>query len=114
MESRNARIAENEALFRAINERMTAWPERRAAPATEKLGFYCECGDPTCFERICLTGPEYELVREDPGHFAVVAGHVFPEAERVVEEHEGYVVVQKNEDVRGLVERADPRRGPDS
>ena len=52
---------------------------------------------------------EYEKVRADPMHFALVSGHECPEAERVVEEYEGYVVIEKHEDVRRVVERTDPR-----
>ena len=40
----------------------------------------------------------------------IARGHEFLEAEDVVEEREGYVVVQKHEDVRALVERVDLRR----
>jgi hypothetical protein len=71
---RVARIAENQAIFRVVNERVTAWPERRAVPATEKLSFYCECADPHCFDRVYLTAPEYEAIRADSSRFAVVPG----------------------------------------
>ena len=98
-------------MFRMVNERVTAWPERQAAPATEKLMFYCECGDPKCFQRVYLTATEYEAIRKDSTRFAVVAGHVFPEAERVVADPDGYEVVEKNDDLRGLLERIDPRKG---
>ena len=57
-----------------------------------------------------LTGPEYEAVRADSARFVVAPGHVFPSAERVVEEHEGYQIVQKDEDVRHIVEQLDPRK----
>jgi hypothetical protein len=108
---RTVRIAKNQAMFRVVNERVTAWPERQAAPATEKLMFYCECADQKCFERVYLTPPEYEAIRADSTRFAVADGHVFPEAERVVAKPDGYEVVEKNEDLRGLLERIDPRKG---
>jgi hypothetical protein len=108
---RVARIAENQAIFRVVNERVTAWPERRAVPATEKLSFYCECADPHCFDRVYLTAPEYEAIRADSSRFAVVPGHVYPEAETVVEEADGYDVVEKIKHVRGITERTDPRKG---
>jgi hypothetical protein len=57
-----------------------------------------------------LTRAEYESVRSEPARFAVLPGHVFSEAERVIEEHDGYLIVEKNEDVRGIVEETDPRR----
>jgi len=103
------RIAENQATFRLINERVTAWPERQAAPAAEKLMFYCECADPSCYDRVYLTAAEYEAIRADSTRFAVVAGHVFPEAESVVAEPDGYEIVEKNEDLRGILGRIDPR-----
>jgi hypothetical protein len=108
---REAQIAHNQAVFRIINERVTAWPERQAAPATEKLMFYCECGDEHCYERVYLTAEEYEAIRADSSRFAVVNGHVFPEAEDVVAEPNGYEVVEKHEDLDGITERLDPRKG---
>jgi hypothetical protein len=108
---RTARIARNQAMFRVVNERITAWPERKAAPATEKLMFYCECAGEKCFDRVYLTAAEYEGIRSDSTRFAVVIGHVYPEAEHVVAAPDGYDVVEKNEDLRGLLERIDPRKG---
>jgi hypothetical protein len=107
---RTRRIAKNQALFRTINEAVMVWPERRAAPATEKQMFYCECGDAKCFERVHLTRPEYEAIRADSARFAVVPGHVFPNAEYVVEAHRDYAVVEMVEDARGILEQTDPRR----
>ena len=66
----------------------------------------CECGNPDCDGRIWLTRAEYESVRVDEMRFAVLVGHVFPETERVLSEHDGrYLVVEKIEDVRGIVEQ---------
>lgn len=109
MGSRNARIANNQSLSRAINERLAEWQERQAAP-TEKHMFFCECGEETCRERVCLTLEEYEAVRASPVRFAVVPGHSFPEAEQIVGRFVDYLVVEKYDDVRVIVERTDPRR----
>src|SRR3712207_9237076 len=98
-------------MFRMVNEEITGWPERQAAPARDKLMFYCECGDPKCFERVHLTPQEYEEIRADSSCFAVVEGHVFPEAEDVVAELDGYDVVEKHKDLRGILESRDPRKG---
>jgi hypothetical protein len=106
-------IAQNQAIFRIVNERITAWPERQAAPAAEKLMFYCECADANCFDRVYLTAREYEAIRADSTRFAVLAGHVFPEAERVVAEPDGYQVVEKYEALRGVLEAIDPRKAGD-
>jgi hypothetical protein len=106
-------LAQNQSVFRFVNERVTAWPERQAAPATEKLMFYCECGDDHCWERVYLTAEEYEAIRADSSRFAVVEGHVFPEVEDVVAEPNGYGVVEKHENVHDITERMDPRKGAD-
>jgi hypothetical protein len=55
---------------------------------------------------VCLSIPEYVAVRENPMRFAVLAEHVFPGLERIVEEHEGYVVVEKHERFRHVVDQA--------
>jgi hypothetical protein len=108
---RQVRIARNQAMFRMVNERITAWPERQARPAPERLMFYCECADPKCFDRVYLTAREYEAIRADSSRFAVVEGHVFPEAEDVVDHPEGYDIVEKHANLRRVLEWTDPRRG---
>src|SRR3954451_7656656 len=111
MPTPNERIAEVEVLFRAGNERMMEWTENRErAAGGEQLVFFCECGRRGCKAQVRLTGAQYEGVRADARRFVIAFGHEFREAEDVVEEHEGYVVVQKHEDVRALVERMDLRR----
>lgn len=105
MTSRVERIAENEVAFREGNERMHAWPERTEASSTKRFMFLCECGNPDCGGRMWLTNAEYEGVRADEMRFAVLVGHVVPDAERVLKEHEGYLVVEKNADVRAIVEQ---------
>jgi hypothetical protein len=107
---RMERIAENEAAFRAANDRIRAWPENEEASATQGILFLCECGDSQCFDRVTLSRSEYEAVRADSAHFALLPGHEVPEAERVVEVHDGFVVVEKSDDVRDIVEDTDPRR----
>jgi len=108
---RTADIAQEQAMFRMVNERVAAWPELQALPADMTIMRYCECADPRCFERIYLTAKEYEGIRGDSTRFAVVIGHVFPEAEHIVAAPDGYDVVEKNEDLRGLLEGIDPRKG---
>jgi hypothetical protein len=105
MSSRVDRIALNEAAFREANERMHAWEERHDAPPTDRYMCLCECGDPECDGRLWLTSAEYEALRRDEMRFAVLVGHVFPEAETVLSEHDGrYLIVEKNEEVRAVVE----------
>jgi hypothetical protein len=108
------RLAEVEILFRAGNARMTAWPENEErAQRGETLLVLCECARLRCRKWIPVAGPEYEAVPAEPMLFMVAPGHDFPESERVIEERDGYVIVQKNEGVRVLVELMDLRRSED-
>lgn len=89
------RLAHNEELFRAVNEEMSD-----AHPAAGVLTAYvCECADRACTERVRLSGEEYRAVRAAPDRFVVAPGHTVPELERVVERHDGYDVVEKDERV---------------
>jgi hypothetical protein len=91
---RGERAARNEALFRRVNERVEE-VNKAFESILEDADFFCECADIDCMEKIGMTLPEYEKLRDVSTHFAVKPGHVVPEAERVVEERPGYVVVEK-------------------
>jgi hypothetical protein len=108
VDERSARLAQNEATFRAGNELI----EKAAGGGGEvPVPYLCECGDETCFERVTLTVAEYEAVRSDPARFFVVPGHEdLTAGEVVVESFPSYAVVEKGGEERELVERSDPRR----
>jgi hypothetical protein len=106
-DERARRLALNESAFRVANERVNGWPERREA--SEPAPYYCECSDLECREQVMLDLGEYEQLRADPQHFAVVPGHEVPDVETVVESTQRYAVVQKAPDVAALMERTDPR-----
>jgi hypothetical protein len=105
--SREERLAENETLFRAANERMRDWEERDRDEATEL--YFCECADTECNDKVRLRGPDYERVRSDSSHFLVVPGHEVPGVETVIESHEEWVVIRKDPEVREIAEETDPR-----
>jgi hypothetical protein len=109
---REQRIAKNEANFRAINDRLEQGL-RQVQHNPDLLTFICECGHQTCNEHIQLSLREYEHVRRDSRHFAVVPGHTFPAVERVLSSHDGYEVVEKFGQSTRLVDEAD-RRAPGS
>jgi hypothetical protein len=108
MDSRSVRLAQNEGVFRAGNE---AIDSNRAAVGREAPRAYlCECGDAACFDRVSLTGGEYEAIRAHPARFFVAPGHEnLSAAEIVVEETVRYPVVEKQADARKVVESTDPR-----
>lgn len=109
---RTRRLAENEALFREVNESIEV--AALSLTITETDGFLyeflCECSDTSCGGKVRMTCGEYEHVRGNGTWFAVVPHHNLPEIEDVVEEHEGYWVVQKRGETGEHVAVLDPRR----
>ena len=110
MDQRSARLAANEAVFRAGNERI----EAMLGDKDGTTAYMCECGDPHCFEMIDLTNEEYEQIRSHPARFFVVSGHEdLTAGEAVVEQASGFTVVEKRGATeREIVERSDPRAAP--
>ena len=110
---RGERMAKNEALFRAVNERVKdvsrPFEEVVENLAAAPVNFVCECGLDGCLDMIPLTVTEYEAVRAHPARFAIVPGHEVPSIERVVSEHDGYAVVEKHADEAGIALATDPR-----
>ena len=91
MDLRAQRAAENERVFRRINERV-----EELTPDGDPLTLVCECADVVCVERIPgVPADEYEEVRSHGDRFFVLPGHERLDVERVVEEREGYLVVSK-------------------
>ena len=104
--NREQRIVENEILFRSVNEWIDELSDNWGGVAIE---FMCECGDPSCTQVLSLRPGEYEQLRSNPLWFAVLPGHQIEDVERVIMEHERYLIVAK---VGEAVERAvgsDPR-----
>jgi hypothetical protein len=111
MESREARIGLNEAVFREVNERIESLAETFDL-GSQPLDLICECGDATCVQRIHMTHAEFEQLRSESHQFAVYPGHEAPEVERVVERRGGYDIVKKDEGLPKLIaEQTDPRAG---
>ena len=102
------RLAQNEALFRDVNERIAENADRFGVEKTE---FVCECADPSCTERVVVTLAEYESVRAKPTTFLLAPGHDEPAIENVISERGRFHVVEKVQAiVRETVIRLDPRR----
>lgn len=95
-EVRRQRFAENQALFREINERIEASAEAQGADSYA-YEFVCECSSLDCFGRFELTLQEYGRVRERDTRFVVLSGHEHPD-EDVVERRGAIVLVEKRVD----------------
>ena len=110
MDVRERRMAENETLFREVNERIEDTVERfHDAGDTSAPEFFCECANPDCTFRISLTHAEYGAVRADPRQFVVLPLHFTPEVETLVTTTEGYWLVRKTGEAGEFAEKLDPR-----
>jgi hypothetical protein len=107
--SREERVARNEAASREINEGIEDAHE--GEPSDRYIRMVCECGRESCDRLIAITVPEYERVRNDARHFAVVRDHVVADVERVVEESDRFVVVEKREGTPAEVALEEDPRG---
>jgi hypothetical protein len=106
--ARAARLTQNEALFRDVNEQINALNDFGAQLDT--FGVVCECGRDTCGDVIYVHRSLYETVRAQSDRFIVASGHVLPEIEKVVEQHEGFAVVDKHDGTREKIAAlTDPR-----
>ena len=97
--TREERLAANEARFREINE--------GAQPQRESHGqgrFVCECADRGCLVWIEVSPEVYAAVRSHPRRFILSPGHEAPDVETIVDRGEGYVVVEKPEEVAHIVD----------
>jgi hypothetical protein len=109
-ETRAEELAQNQALFREVNERVREVAEAFGDDAPS-VDFLCECADPSCAATLSLTPAQYERLRGDADHFAVIpdSRHVVPDVERVVERHDRYWVVEKVGASAAVARELDPR-----
>jgi hypothetical protein len=105
------RLAENEVIFRQLNERAhnglikinelaheDKQPEFIVDDDTP-LYFYCECSSLSCIERVTITFREYGRIHQNGRDFVVVPGHEAATIERVIKKYSGYNVVRKSADL---------------
>jgi hypothetical protein len=95
-EEREVRAARNQALFRAVNEKLATLNES-FAQLSGTFAVACECADTSCVEMLEIAPEEYRAVRAEPRRFVVRVGHVYRDVEVVVHESPAYVVVEKLE-----------------
>lgn len=107
MDARETRLAQNEVLFREVNERVGALAHQLGPDAPYE--FLCECANADCTFRITLAPSVYEHVRSDPQQFVVLPLHYTPEIEKLVVEEEAYWIVRKTGEAGEYVEHLDPR-----
>ena len=109
MDERDRRVAENEILFRQVNEWRTRGLGAGEAQPVGEFEILCECGDTRCMDRVVVTIEAYELARSEPTDFLLKPGHEHPEFETVIETYERFELVRKTGEAAVLATKRDPR-----
>jgi hypothetical protein len=107
MDERERRMAQNEALFKEVNERVRTVAHRLGPDVPYE--FLCECANADCTFRIVLPLEVYESIRSDPKQFVVLPLHYTPEVETLVSEEATHWVVRKTGEAGEYVEQLDRR-----
>jgi len=107
VDEREQRLAQNEALFREVNERVETLAHQLGPNVPYE--FLCECANADCTFRLTLPLKVYESVRADPQQFVVLPLHYTPEVEDLVLKEAAYWVVRKTGEAGEYVEQLDPR-----
>ena len=104
---RAERIARNEARWRELNSELERGLSDIDRDPDERAAFVCECAKPDCVEMVKLLLEDFQRWHEDDRHFVVLPGHEYPEVETVIEQGNGYLVVEKRDigQVHEVVER---------
>jgi hypothetical protein len=94
------KIGRNNSIFREANDGIDVAVGDyglHGGPGAPRVPFLCECSDSRCTNVIRLTRAEYRHVRSNPRWFAHAPGHEaeVEEAVRLLERHDGYIVVEK-------------------
>jgi hypothetical protein len=104
---RAERLARNEARWRELNAELERGLSAIERDPDERAAFVCECGRPDCTEIVKLPLEDYQRAHQVDTRFVVLPGHEYPEVERVLEEGNGYFVIEKRDigQVHDVVER---------
>lgn len=109
MDAREERWAENQSLFRAVNELIESTATSGGLVDEHVYEFLCECSDAHCTLLLPLTVWEYEQIRADPTQFLVAPGHETTEIESIVARQGAYNVVKKRGKAGMYAAERDPR-----
>jgi hypothetical protein len=108
-DERARRVGLNEAIFRQVNEQIRSL-NRDFEADEDAMTVICECGNADCTEQLTLQVADYEHIRGDARRYVIAKGHEIPDVEQVIEQAEGYDVVQKQEGAASeLARELDPR-----
>ena len=107
-EERERRAAQNQLLFRAVNEQIVGMTENFRSDLSD-INLVCECWTPSCTGTIRCRLEEFELLDRTGNMFIVLPGHEDLLVEDVVDASNGYVVVRKRDLAARIVEQVQQR-----
>lgn len=108
-EERIRRVAENEGLYRQVNEQIRDINEGFST-LTGEFSVHCECGTLECTEQMRVPPEVYEQTRSKSDHFIVLPGHQIDEMEVVIKDHGAFYVIEKTpREAKRIAEDMDPR-----
>ena len=90
---RVVRQAENQKLFREVNERiaeLSGMLDERDVPPS----FFCECDRVGCREMIQVPLATYRIVRDEDDTYVVLHGHEDHAQEQTVSDHDVFLIVR--------------------
>ena len=90
---RQERLILNEKRVRRANELVDEG--RSDEPRGRKELFLCECSNDDCSATLVLYWNEYRAIRAHGDRFVIRLGHETADVDRVIEQHDGYLVVDK-------------------
>ncbi len=94
-----------------MNEQIALRLDRASGLRPPEFEAVCECDRRSCARSVRLSVAQYEASRRQfPTRFLMKPGHSNLEDERVVEEHEAFVVVEKIGPSAQIAIRLDPRK----
>jgi hypothetical protein len=107
---RELRAAQNQMLFRSVNERMLEVGEAAGDGAAPELDFACECADDTCVDKIRLSVLQFLAIESDENQFVVLRGHEDADFEDVIAERDAFLIVAtRGAGAEFVRERSNPR-----
>jgi hypothetical protein len=102
-----SRAARNEEIVRDVNRQIEEGAQLHGV--VSEMPFHCECAQASCLEKIELRAQIYKPILGERYRFVVVPDHVLPSVERVVEEHDSFVVIEKIGEARDQIDRDHPQ-----
>jgi hypothetical protein len=103
------RAARNQSLYRSINEKVKELNQTFSEAGIADTEWICECADTDCTLHIRASLHEYEAVRSNPRTFIISPGHLYPQVERVLNQNDRFMTVEKIDNAGQIAETLDPR-----